>query len=574
MESGHPGPQIKAKRKFVSPDLRIESFESLEKYFDDLLSRELTLVSDLKQWLLDRSELSSIIEEDLAWRYIRMNCDTVDDQLSKNYENFVTQIEPEITKYSNLLDKKFLDSPLIDELNSGDYHVFVRSLKTRMKIFREKNLNLISELQVEEQKYGKISSEMTISHDGKELTLQEAANFIKDPNRETREDFFYRINNRRLKDVNKLQELLTSLLVKRHSIALNADFDNYLDYKWSDLGRFDYNIKDNYQFHESISTKVCPIVDEFMLKRKEILGVDSLRPWDLDVDPELKPPLAPFSNVDDLVEKTIYSFEKIRYRYGSFIRKMKDGGFFDLDSRIGKAPGGFNYPLYESNIPFIYMNATGNLRDMETMFHEGGHAIHSFLSAGQKLVEYKELPAEVAELASMSMELISMDQWHHFFGTGDDLKRAKRAQLEGVLQVLPWIAAIDKFQHWLYKTPGHTLDDRSKSWLNIMDVFGSKIVNWDGLIREKEFMWQKQLHVFEVPLYYIEYGIAQLGAIAIWKKYKENPEKALDQFESALSLGYSVPIPEIYDTAGISFDFSENYVKALMDFVSEELSNI
>lgn len=574
MKQVHPSPQVKAKRKFFSSDLTIDSFKTIEKYFDNLLQRDFNSISDLKQWLLDRSELTSVLEEDFAWRYIHMNCDTANEELAKNYEVFITQIEPEIAKFSNLLDKKFYQTSLRDELDDAEFLVFNRSLKARMEIFREKNLELISELQVEEQKYGKLSSEMTISHNGKEITLQEAANFIKDPNRKVREDFFKRINKRRLQDAQSFQELLTLLISKRHIISGNADFNNYLEYKWTDLGRFDYTIEENSQFHQSIATEVCPIVDALLIERKKRLGLKSLRPWDLDVDSELKSPLKPFANVDELVEKTILSFENIRPKYGSFIREMQIGGFFDLDSRIGKAPGGFNYPLYESNIPFIFMNATGNLRDLETMFHEGGHAIHSFLSAGQKLVEYKELPAEVAELASMSMELISMDQWHNFFESNDDLKRAKRTQLEGVLQILPWIAAVDKFQHWLYKNSGHSDKERIKAWVDIFNIFGSNLVDWEDLSEEKEFLWQKQLHIFEVPLYYIEYGIAQLGAIAVWKKYKENPEKALDQFEEALSLGYSVPIPEIYKTAGIHFDFSQDYVKQLMDFVSTELRKL
>ncbi|MCD6597303.1 MAG: hypothetical protein J7L04_06425, partial [Bacteroidales bacterium] len=287
-----------------------------------------------------------------------------------------------------------------------------------------------------------------------------------------------------------------------------------------------------------------------------------------------KAPLKPFKNVEELVDKSIISFRNIRPDYGSYLETMKTGDFLDLDSRIGKSPGGFNYPLYESNIPFIFMNATGNLRDLETMFHEGGHAIHSFLSSGQKLVEYKELPAEVAELASMSMELISMDQWHHFFPNKTDLLRAKRTQLEGVIQVLPWITAIDKFQHWLYTNKDHSGEDRNQAWIDIIQVFGSKVIDWSGLENYRDFMWQKQLHIYEVPFYYIEYGIAQLGAIAVWKKYKENPENALGQFENALSLGYSVPIPEIYKAAGISFDFSEDYVKELIDFLANELQNI
>ncbi len=573
MKSSHPSPAIKARRFFVSPELVIDGPESLSEYFNSLINRIFRTTSDLEQWLFDRSELAAILEEELAWRYIHLNCNTTEKSLAEEYEDYVTRIEPEVQKHFNLLDKKLLNSPLAGQLDSEKYKVFKRVLESRVEIFREKNLPIISALQVEEQKYGTISSKMTISHQGKELTLQKAANFLKEPDPEVRKDFFFKINDRRLKDAVPLQDLLGSLIEKRHQLALNAGFNNYSEYKWVEMGRFDYTAEDCFRFHESIASQVCPLVDQIMEQRKEKLNLGKLRPWDLEVDQDRKPPLKPFEKVDELVEKSIKSFNKIRPDYGFYLEKMKTGGFLDLDSRIGKAPGGFNYPLYESNIPFIFMNATGNFRDLETMFHEGGHAVHSFLSSGQKLVEYKELPAEVAELASMSMELISMDQWHHFFPNEADLKRAKRAQLEGIIQVLPWIATVDKFQHWLYSNKDHSEEDRNQAWHDIIQAFGSKIVDWEGLEKYRDFMWQKQLHIYEVPFYYIEYGIAQLGAIAVWKKYKENPENALDQFEHALSLGYSVPIPEIYKAAGISFDFSENYVKELIDFVANELQN-
>ena len=570
----HPELKVKSKRTFVSVKLEIESWKSVQPYFEELHSRKIQTIAELERWLRDRSELLSVLEEDLAWRYIRMNCDTSDKNLAEGYIEFVSKIEPEISRYSNLLDHKFQNTPVKEKLDSRKYKVFVRALAKRIEIFREESIPLISELQVEEQEYGKISSEMSIPHKGKEITLQEAANFIKDPDRDTREEYYRKINERRHKDATRMQDLLSSLITKRQQIARNAGFNDFRDYKWADLGRFDYDVKDVEQFHESIRTEICPLTEKILEKRKEKLSLDILRPWDLDVDSDLMPPLKPFKDVDEFVSKTIQSFRKINPSYGDNITRMSEGGFLDLESRIGKAPGGFNYPLYESNIPFIYMNATGNLRDLETMFHEGGHAIHSFLSSKQNLVEYKELPAEVAELASMSMELISMDQWHIFFDSKIDLLRAKRSQLEGVIQVLPWIASVDKFQHWLYTNQDHSIEKRNHAWLEIMDEFGSKIVDWSGLDQHLTLMWQKQLHIFEVPFYYIEYGMAQLGAIAMWKQYKENPEGALINYEKALSLGYSVPIPEIYNAAGISFDFSVSYVQELMRFIADELASL
>jgi oligoendopeptidase F len=253
---------------------------------------------------------------------------------------------------------------------------------------------------------------------------------------------------------------------------------------------------------------------------------------------------------------------------------MKEMGHLDLDSRIGKAPGGFNYPLYEIGVPFIYMNAAGTLRDLVTMVHEGGHAIHSFLTRDLELTEFKSVPSEVAELASMGMELISMDFWDEFFTNEDDLKRAQKEQLEKVISTLPWVAAIDKFQHWIYENPNHTEKERYDKWKEIMNTFGSAVVDWSGFEDVRSNLWQKQLHLFEVPFYYIEYGMAQLGAIALWRNYKQNPEKTIKQYKEALKLGYTKSIGEIYKTAGIEFNFTRNYVRELMHFVSDELKKL
>jgi oligoendopeptidase F len=317
-----------------------------------------------------------------------------------------------------------------------------------------------------------------------------------------------------------------------------------------------------------------PLVEQLQKIRKDLLGVDKLKPWDLDVDENLKPPLKPFLESNDLIMKTINCFSKINSTYAGFIRIMEKGSFLDLDSRKGKAPGGFNYPLHESNIPFIFMNATGNLRDVETMVHEGGHAIHSFLTKDLELASFKETPSEVAELASMSMELISMEHWDSFFSNADDLKRAKLSQLSDIVGILPWVAMIDKFQHEIYLQNDLSPEKRKEIWNNISNEFSGNIVNWEGQELYRDYVWQKQLHIFEVPFYYIEYGFAQLGAIAIWRNYKRNPQKALQQYEDALKLGYTKTIPEIYKTAGIEFNFTKAYINELMHFVKEEIENI
>jgi oligoendopeptidase F len=377
-----------------------------------------------------------------------------------------------------------------------------------------------------------------------------------------------------LVDRTKLDELFSELVRLRNVIAANAGFSNYRDYKFVDLNRFDYTPADCTDFHNSVRTCIIPVLDMLMQERKNEMKVGSLKPWDLDVDPAGRPDLKPFKAGTELLDKSIGCFNSIHPYFGEVLLTLKAKGYTDLDSRIGKAPGGYNYPLYESGVPFIFMNASGSLRDVITMVHEGGHAIHSMLTRDLDFIGFKELPSEIAELASMSMELISMEHWNHFFTDEDELRRAKRDQLENVIEALPWIACIDSFQHWLYLNHDHTIQERKEAWLNNIRRFSSSHVDWSTDQNALEILWQKQLHLFEVPFYYIEYGMAQLGAIAVWRNYKSHPQKAITQYMDALKLGYTVSIPEVYKAAGIRFDFSENYIRELISFVKDELKKL
>ncbi len=415
---------------------------------------------------------------------------------------------------------------------------------------------------------------MTVTHNGKELTLQQAGVFLKENDRSLREVIWKAINERRYSDKDKLDQLLSELIEKRHQMALNAGFKNFRDYKFKSLGRFDYTKEDCFDFHQSIKEFISPIIAEQAEERRKLMGLDKLRPWDGDCDPIGREPLHPFEKGTELLEKTKTVFGNIDPYFKECLETMEAMGQLDLDSRIGKAPGGYNYPLYEIGVPFIFMNAAGTQSDLVTMVHEGGHAIHSFLTRNLKITSFKSFPSEVAELASMSMELITMDNWHVFYPDAEKLKRAKIDQLERALSVLPWVAIVDKFQHWLYENPTHTLTERKENWIRINQEIQPSVTDWSGLEHFKDYNWQRQLHIYEVPFYYIEYGLAQLGAIAIWKNYKENPEKALSRYKWALSLGYTKTIPEIYKAAGIRFDFSPKYIQSLASFVKEELHKL
>lgn len=559
-------------RKFLPQNLSIQSWSDIEPFFIQLNQSDLDTLEQLKSWLQKVSELDAVLEEELAWRYIRMNCDTNNQEIAEKFRIFISEIEPEINRSSNILDQKLASSAAVSELKGIEYEILMRSVKTQLNLFREENLPLIAQLQEMEQEYGLISSRMSILYQNQELTLQQASNYLKEIDRSTRKEVFDLINQRRLKDADQLDELLSRLIKIRHQIAFNAGFKNFRDYKFVALERFDYKPEDVQQFRESIASVVKPLVEEIHRERKRKLGIDNLQPYDLQVDVDLLPPLKPFVSSNELLDKSIEAFCSLHPYFGQCLQTMKEGKYLDLESRIGKAPGGFNYPLYESNIPFIFMNATGNLRDLVTLMHEGGHAIHSFLVAPLELVDFKSTPSEVAELASMSMELISMEKWNLFFGQ-EDFIRAKRTQIEGLLEVFTWVALIDHFQEWLYTNPDHTTEERKNAWLRLSKKYGSSEIDWSHYAEVEAFKWQSQLHIFEVPFYYIEYAIAQLGAIAVWKNYMENPSLALQQYQEALKLGYTRTIPEIYKTAGIQFDFSRDYLEGVMRFVKSQLNS-
>ncbi|ACU03196.1 M3 family oligoendopeptidase [Pedobacter heparinus] len=563
----------KKKRVYIPQDLQIK-WENLEVILNELLERPIGNVQELEQWLKDKSELEAALEEDFAWRYIRMSCDTANESLVKDFQYFATEIEPKISPVANKLNQKFNDSPFIDELDQDKFFVYIRAIRKALEIYREENVELLTRLQVTQQKYQGITGAMSVTLNGQEYTLEQAANFIKDTDRQVRQQAWETIQQRRMVDKDELNMLFDELIVMRHEVALNAGFENYRDYMFQALGRFDYSPQDCYHFHEAIEKQIVPILKEQAEKRAELLDIAPLKPWDMEVSTTGKPALKPFKNGGELIDKSIACFNVIDPKLGQMLSIMKANNLFDVESRKGKAPGGYNYPLAETGAPFIFMNSANSLRDLTTMVHEGGHAVHTFLTANLELNDFKHCPSEVAELASMSMELISMDNWNIYFDNEEDLIRAKKEQLVDVLKTLPWVAVIDQFQHWIYTNPSHNAADREEAFKQIYTRFGAGFANWDG--QEKEFgnIWQKQLHLFEVPFYYIEYAIAQLGAIAIWKNYKENPSKALEQYLNALSLGYTKPINEIYETAGIKFDFSLSYIEQLASFVKDELQKL
>jgi oligoendopeptidase F len=564
----------KPVRVFLPENFEVSDWNSIEPFFVDLSERPLNTADDLEKWLVDMSELEAVVSEDVSWRHIRMTCNTEDKSLRDNFTYFMMEIQPKIQPYADQLNRKLIDSPLTSSLDKQKYFTYLRSVKKSIDLFREENIPIQSELSVLGQQYGAISGKMTIMVGDQEYTLQQAMKFLENPDRVLREEVYRKVQERRLRDKDQLNNLFTELIKRRDQIARNAGFTNYRDYKFVEMGRFDYTKEDCFRFHDSVKQYVLPLVEIINRYKQSRLELDTLRPWDVDAEPANQQPLNPFKTGDELLEKTVQCFRVLSPFFADCLLTMKKMNRFDLESRIGKAPGGYNCPLAETGAPFIFMNAAGQMHDVTTMVHEGGHAVHSFLSHHLELSAFKEYPMEIAEVASMAMELFSMENWEIYFKNPEDLRRAKIQQLERVITIFPWIATIDKFQHWIYENPGHDLELRTENWFRIYNEFNSKIINWEGLEIYQKNIWQKQLHLFEVPFYYIEYGIAQLGAIGLWKQFKKNKEHALDHYIQSLSLGGTKTLPELYEVAGLKFDFSGPYIKELMDFVEKEIKEL
>lgn len=563
-----------SKPVFIPEHEKAGSAESVRSWFVRLLERPVATEAETWRWLADASELAAWLEEDMAWRYIRMTCNTQDKEALESYQFFIEEIEPEVSRLQNDLNQRLTRLPGFGNLSFRGADILRKNILKDLEIFREDNIPLNTEIQTKAQEYAAISGAMTVSWKGEELPMPRAAVLLQSVNREERREAYEKISGRRLTDAPRLQELFTSLIGLRHRVALNAGFSNFRDYSFKAMGRFDYSPQDCMDFHQSVEETVLPLVKKQMERRRRAMNLEKLRPFDLAVEENGLAPLKAFQDGKDLLEKGIEVFHRLHPVLGNCLRTMQSMGHFDLESRKGKAPGGYNYPLDQTGFPFIFMNASSTLRDMVTLMHEGGHAVHSIVTRFLPLSFFKHSPSEVAELASMSMELMSMDHWEVYFPDPANLKRAKKEHLEQVMDTLPWVATIDAFQHWLYLNPEHSVEQRTSAWLQISSRFSSGMVDYSGYEAFRETGWQKQLHLYEVPFYYIEYGMAQLGAIAVWKNYRQNPEKALEDYLNALALGHTAGIREVYETAGIKFDFSRENIAGLMAFVQEELDKL
>ncbi len=547
-------------------------WSEIEPYYQDFLNREIDSAASLEDWLLELGRFDAYVGETGSMLYVNMTCDTENEEIKQAYLDFVENVQPELAIIGDLLNRKLAKCPHADELDAEEYNVLLRDTRMDLALFREENIPLGTELTKLGQRYNEICGAMTVEFDGEERTMQQMGKFLQVNERSIRESAYRTVGERRFEDSVEIDELYEKMIGLRHQVAQNAGYENYRDYIFDAKHRFDYSPADCEAFQDAVEAICVPLMRDIDDERRQALNLDALRMWDLGHDVHGRDPLQPFEKVDEMVAGTSRMFHRLSPELGDFFDSLRDGTSLDLDSRKGKAPGGYQLQRDHSRKPFIFMNATGLQRDLETMVHEAGHAFHSIYADDLPLVDYRSAPLEFCEVASMSMELLTHNFLDEFYSE-ENANRAVREHLEGIVSILAWIATIDAFQHWVYTNPEQTRDERHSKWIELGNRFGSNL-DWTDFEEWRLVSWQKQLHLFSYPFYYIEYGIAQLGALQMWLQYRENPENALTNYANAMRLGGSRPLPNLFEAGGMNFDLGRSTVQGLIDAVRDELSTL
>ena len=560
-----------APRVFVPATIDLGDWSQVAPLFDRLETRAagLATVEDLEQWILDGGEISAALDEEGSKRYIAMTCHTDNPQAEEAYLHFVEGIEPQLKPRQFKLAEIYLAHPLRSRLPNRRYEVFDRNTRLHVELFRPENVPLETEEAKLGQQYQKLSGSLTVPFRGEERTLVQMGRYLEEPDRALRQETWELVSDRRLQEAPKFEDLFEEMLKLREQIARQAGFKNYLEYSFRARGRFDYTPEDCLRFHEAIEFEVMPVLGRLQEERRRLLDLPALRPWDLSVDPLNRPPLRPFEQVDQMISGTQSIFDQLDPDLAGGFRTMRELCLLDLANRKGKAPGGYQSTLAESRLPFIFMNAVGMQRDIETILHEAGPAFHALATRSEAVYSYRHAPIEFCEVASMSMELLGNEFIETFYAPAE-ARRARHDHLEGILDVFPWIATVDAFQHWIYSHPGHSRADRRAAWIDLMNRFGGA-VDWKGHEKARANLWHGQLHIFLHPFYYVEYGIAQLGALQVWANSKRDRLQALKEYQNSLALGGSRPLPELFEAAGCRFDFSRDTVRPLVRMVGTEL---
>jgi oligoendopeptidase F len=556
-------------RRFVPDNLVFSSWENLEPLFRGLLDRKLESKEALEQWLLDDSELGAAIGEELTRRRIALACDTSGKEAEKAFLHFVENISPKLAPYGHLINLKFLECPYIDELDHERYAVAVRQRRCAVRLFSQDNIPLQVEIDRLTQQYQKVTGAMMVDFKSKERTMSEMLMYFQDKDRDVRREAWKTASERRLREAGRLDELFDRLLKLRVQLAKNTGFPDFRSYMFCAKNRFDYTPEDCVRFHDSIEKHILPVTRRMVEERQRALGVDSVRPWDMYCDRYGRDHLRPFETVDQLASGCRKMLGKVDKEIGDSFQIMIDLGLLDLESRKGKAPFSYQLQLPEVRLPYIFMSAVGLNPDVFALLHEAGHAFHQFAVREEPLLAYRSVPNEFAEVAAMTMELLSAEHLEVFYAPVD-AARARRRHFEDTVAVFPEVGIIDAFQHWVYAHPDCSPEERSDHWFSLLEKF-SNGVDWSGLDQISRNYWHSIPHIFLRPFYFIEYAIAQLGALKIWHNSRRDKTAAVEAYKSALQLGGSAPLPALFKMAEIEFGFSEKTIKPVMVEVSEEV---
>jgi len=561
-------------RRFVPPEANAGRWEEIERLGQTLLNRLPETPEALERWLEDASEVAAWVGEEGARRYIGMTSHTDDAERERDYLSFVREISPRWKQLTQRLDEAYLANPRRRALPPR-YQVFDRKIENRVALHRETNLPLqVAEAELEQQ-YQKLRGAMTVEYRGQEYTLEQLSRFLEDPDRSVREEAWVLAVERMLRDREAIEGLFDRLRDLRLQISRNAGFASYRDYAFRARERFDYGPADCLRFQDAVEACFVPLAERVAEERRRLLGVPTLRPWDVEADPLRRPSLPVFERTEDLLDRCEAVFRRVHPELGDQFRFMRARGLLDVDRRKGKTPGGYQQTLHERRWPFIFLNVPPS-QDVSTILHEGGHAFHALAAREDPLIAYRHSPAEFAEVASMGMELLGAPHLDCIYARPEDARRALRARFEGILMPkgMPWIATIDAFQHWLYTYSDHTPEDRRRAWVETYRRF-HRSVDWSGHEDALDYLWHRQLHIFLHPFYYIEYGVAQMGALQIWiRAAGSDGAGAVARYRSALALGGSRPLPDLFEAAGARLAFDAQTMAPLAQAVGEALSRI
>ncbi len=556
----------------TSPDVFAKAtWADVAPYYDELAQRPLD-AGGLDAWLRDWSTLEELLTEAASLAMIAYTCDTADGTKEADHLRFSTEVLPRMEERSVLLARRLLDAGV----SPPDLETTLARFRTQIAIFREANVPLFAELEELGARYQRITGGMTAAWDGEELPLPQLQPFLKSADRAMRERAFHAMTAPYVAQHDTLSALFDQMYGLRQRVARNAGFADFRDYAFQAKFRFDYSPADCERFHAAVEECVTPAVGRLMDERRRDLGLTDLRPWDLQVDPHRAEPLRPFRTAEELTSRAREVFGRVDPNLGRQFGTMIDERLLDLESRKGKAPGGYCDTLQHRGRPFIFMNAVGLVDDVTTLLHEAGHAFHAFASHPRPLIWQRHPGSEMAELASMSMELLASPHLAQPVGyfAPDDARLAWIEHLEDVLISLAHIASVDAFQTWIYTSgDGAGGAARDDAWLRIRSRF-ERGVRWDGLETERVARWYRQLHIFLYPFYYIEYGIAQLGALQVWRNSLRDPADAVRRYREALALGATRPLPELYRAAGARLIFDAAGIGELVGLVEEQLQRL